>query len=519
MAKRQKRQSGLFDDVPLFDPSRVEVAPKDAAPTPAVQSAPATQTGKGIIGGKGGELSANGSREQPLTVGQLSAGISEILETCLSRVWVVGEVSGLKRAGSGHLYFDLKDGEAVISCVMWRSDAGRLRLELEDGLEVVASGRVGYYPRSGRLQLYVTALELRGAGLLELRFRQMKERLEKEGLFGADRKRRLPQFPMTIGIVTSGTGAALRDILHVLGRRWPAVRVVVAPVRVQGEGAKEEISAAIRAFDRHLRDEVEVLIIGRGGGSLEDLWAFNEECVARAIASCAIPVVSAVGHETDFSISDFVADVRAATPSAAAEMVVPDRHEYARKTGADASRLERAIDRRLQELRNRLERVAEHRFFRYPQEIAGRWGMRLDEFHQRLTAAAGGRLAIDRERVGELERRLLNRRPSRQLALRMTALERAAGRHAALGERLLERAGSRVDRLADRLGALSPLAVLGRGYSITLHGATGRAVRRASDVEAGVEVKTLLGGGDSIRSKVTGSKRGDEEINGEGKKG
>ena len=456
--------------------------------------------------------SVNGSREQPLTVSELSQGIADVLETCLSRIWVVGEVSGLKRAASGHLYFDLKDGGALISCVMWRGDASRLRMDVEDGLEVMAQARVGYYARSGRLQLYVSQLELRGAGLLELKFRQMKERLEREGLFAAERKKELPRFPSTVGVVTSETGAAIRDILHVLKRRWPAVRVILAPVRVQGEGAREEIARAVRAFDRHMAEVVEVLIVGRGGGSLEDLWAFNEECVARAVAECRIPVVSAVGHETDFSICDFVADVRAPTPSAAAEIVVPDRREYDRKIGADAGRLERGVERVLEAARNRLHRLADHRFFRYPEEIAGQWGMRIDDLQQRLRQAAGGRLSAERERLGGLERRLINQRPSRQLAVRMASLERLAGRHGALGGRLVERAGARVERLADRLAALSPLAVLGRGYSITLHGVTGRAVRRAADVEAGVELETLLGGGDRVKSVVSRAASGSDDI-------
>ncbi|MHB8835605.1 MAG: exodeoxyribonuclease VII large subunit, partial [Candidatus Methylomirabilia bacterium] len=257
------------------------------------------------------------------TVSELNRAAGELLEEAFPRIWVEGEISNWKLYGSGHAYFSLKDDGGQIAAVLFRAAAKNFRFEPRDGLAVLAAGRVSLYGQRGQYQLIVDELEPRGKGALQLAFEQLKEKLQKEGLFDAQRKRPLPTLPRTVGVVTSPTGAVIRDIITVLGRRFANVRVLLNPVRVQGEGAGAEIAAAITELA--LRGDVDVLIVGRGGGSMEDLWAFNEESVARAIAASTVPVISAVGHETDFTIADFVADLRAPTPSAAAELVVQSK--------------------------------------------------------------------------------------------------------------------------------------------------------------------------------------------------
>ncbi|MGB3088302.1 MAG: exodeoxyribonuclease VII large subunit, partial [Phycisphaerae bacterium] len=286
----------------------------------------------------GGPL-AGSSAEGPETVWQLTRRVQAALEDGFPQVWVVGEISNFKRHTSGHVFFTLKDERASLRCVLWRSTAARIRRELKDGLEVEAKGHISVFEKAGNYQLYVSSVKPRGTGPLEVAFRKLKEKLAAEGLFALERKRPLPRFPRRIGVVTSPTGAVVRDIIHVLGRRWPAAEILLAPARVQGEGAAEEIVRGIRNLNRV--GGVDVMIVGRGGGSLEDLWPFNEEAVARAIFASGVPVVSAVGHETDFSISDFVADVRAPTPSAAAELVAPDRREVLAGLETTARRMAR----------------------------------------------------------------------------------------------------------------------------------------------------------------------------------
>ena len=445
---------------------------------------------------------ANGTPERPLTVSQLAQGLDDVLKMCLADVWVVGQVSNFSRAASGHLYFDLKDAEAQVRCVMWRPEAARLRAAIEEGLEVLARGRMGFFGRGGRCQLYVSHLEPRGLGALEIKFRQLKERLEKEGLFAPERKKALPKFPATIGLVTSPVGAAIRDILKILSRRWPASRVLIYGVRVQGAGAAEEIAEAVGAFDKFLYGQVDVLIVGRGGGSVEDLWAFNEECVARAVAACRIPVVSAVGHETDFSISDFVADVRAATPSAAAEMVVPDRREVLRRVATEARRLQHGIRHTLSDARHRWLLAAQERCFKYPDELVTERAQVLDDLAAQLERLAAAAVDERRTQVHELLRRLVAVRPTARLAAQRGRLGIAAARFNSAGRSLAARSRATVEQFAQRLGALGPLAVLDRGYSITLSAATGRAVRAAGQVAEGELLETIVASRERIPSRV-----------------
>lgn len=393
-----------------------------------------------------------------LTVSEVTRLVRELLEGSFPSLWVAGEVSNLRVPASGHVYFTLKDEGAQLRCVMFRDSAKELSFRLEDGLAVVAGGRLSVYERRGDYQLIVKELEPAGRGALALAFEQLKERLEAEGLFAPERKRPIPAFPRVIGVVTSATGAAIRDILNVLSRRAAGLTVYLYPAKVQGEGAAEEIAAAVRAFSDGIvavhpgetaprAVEPEVLIVGRGGGSIEDLWAFNEEIVARAIAASRIPVISAVGHEIDFTIADFVADLRAPTPSAAAELVVAEREALLERVGMLGKRLDRAADVLLEGLAGRVGTAASSwAFERFPESLL--------QLEQRLDDAGA---ALDR------------------------ALEDAvcAAEHA-------------VERLAGRLLALSPLAVLSRGYAV---------VRRLPGMET-VRDAAVLAPGDGVSVRV-----------------
>ena len=308
----------------------------------------------------GGSMPAHpGGTRRIWTVSELNRAAGELLEEAFPRVWVEGEISNWKVYGSGHAYFSLKDDGGQISAVLFRATAKNFRFEPRDGLAALAAGRVSLYGQRGQYQLIVDELEPRGKGALQLAFEQLKEKLQKEGLFDAARKRPLPVLPRTVGVVTSPTGAVIRDIITVLGRRFANVRVLLNPVRVQGEGAGAEIAAAIAELAG--RGDVDVLIVGRGGGSMEDLWAFNEEVVARAIAACPVPVISAVGHETDFTIADFVADLRAPTPSAAAELVVQSKDALEARVTTLKRQMRAACGARFQSARHRLDSLAVHR--------------------------------------------------------------------------------------------------------------------------------------------------------------
>ncbi len=306
-----------------------------------------------------------------------------MLENSFPSVIVEGEISNFKRhMPSGHLYFTLKDEEAQVRCVMWRSDAARVRFDVADGMKVIVKGRVSLYEPRGDFQLYAVSLVPAGQGALQLAFEQMKKKLEEEGLFSEEHKKPLPRFPSRIGIVTSLEGAAVRDIISVIGRRFPAVELLIFPVKVQGDGAAEEVAAAIRDINK--MSDLDVLIVGRGGGSLEDLWAFNEEIVARAIYASKIPVVSAVGHQVDFTISDFVADVRAATPSAAAELVVPDRMEVTAGIASAMRVIRRAVGQNIDRLELELEKLSHHYALRQPLSLVDQKSQMVDELARRM---------------------------------------------------------------------------------------------------------------------------------------
>ena len=481
--------------------------------------------------GGGNEPSDGGEGGGPLTVSVLLARIKGALADAFPRsLSVVGEISDFKRHTSGHLYFRLKDEGAAIDAVMFRGSAGKLKFEPTDGLEVVATGRVDVYEVRGQLQLYVTRMTPRGEGALELALRQLREKLEGEGLFDLARKKPLPRFPRAIGVVTSPTGAAIRDIRRTLLRRWPGVRVYLFPTLVQGEGAAEQIAEAVALLDAEAeRLEIDTLLVGRGGGSLEDLWAFNEEIVARAIFAARTPIISGVGHEVDVTISDLVADVRAATPTAAAELAVPDAREVRQGLADLSARIGRAIQEDVTAARAALTGLLRSAVFRDPTVRIRTQTQRIDELSHRMHSAA-------REQVHRGLRRV----------------EPAAGRLATLHPaRLAERAGAKVDRLlADlrwalggctkrggdalarlekclagahplprvrlarqrigaarrQLDALSYRGVLKRGFSVT-RGPDGAILRSSAPVTGGDRIETELADGRfrSIVDRATAS--------------
>lgn len=389
------------------------------------------------------------SDQSTLTVSQLTAQIKGLVEESFPSVWVAGEVSNFSRPQSGHCYFTLKDDQAQIRAVMWRGTATKMRFNMNDGLELVCHGRLDVYAPRGSYQLVVDQAHPKGVGALELALRQLREKLEREGLFNDDRKRPLPKFPRRIGFVTSPTGAAIRDFLEVLRRRWAGVEVIVIPTRVQGDGAAAEIAAGIKSANK-VKPPFDVLVVGRGGGSLEDLWAFNEEPVARAVAASRIPTVSAVGHEIDVSLCDLAADVRALTPSEAAERVVPAVDEVAGRLAHISDRVHGAIRRQISVGVQRLESLAARRPFIHPHALV--------EDRARL--------------VDELDARA-------RRAMYSIATE---GKH-------------RMTSFTGKLESLSPLAVLGRGYTVTQNARTGKVIRAATQLKVGQKIVTRLAEG------------------------
>lgn len=424
------------------------------------------------------------------SVSALTSAIRDTLEERFADVWVEGEVSNCRLWNSGILYLTLKDAEAQIKAVMFRLAVRRLNFAVEDGLHVLARGRVTVYGPKGDCQLVCEHLEPRGLGARQLALEQVKKRLAAEGLFDARRKRPLPVLPRKIGVVTSLDGAAIRDIIKVLRHRYANAHVVVRPARVQGEGAAEDVAEGLEAIARV--PGVDVVIVGRGGGSLEDLWAFNEEVVARAIAACPVPVISAVGHEVDWTIADLVADVRAATPSNAAELVVARKDEFAARIERLASRLATAVRLGLDRRRALVHALESRRgLATVPVRLALR-GRRVAELAAALHDAARQAVAARARRLDALDRRLEAHDPRRRLAAFRTRLVAAATRLGAAASRHRTGARSRLAALAGRLDALSPLGVLARGYALCW-AADGRTLlREASPDLAGTRVRVRL---------------------------
>ncbi len=445
--------------------------------------------------------SAEPAPEEPrvLTVSELTRAVRSTLEEQIGVVWVEGEVSNYRKQPSGHQYFTLKDAQSQLACV-WFARAG-LRLKqvaLADGMQVQVRGALTVYEARGQYQLNVQLVQAGGAGLLQAKFEALKRKLEAEGLFDAARKRALPKFPAAIGLVTSPTGAAVRDILNILARRAPWVRVVIHPVRVQGEGAAEEIAAALAELNRLPEFglmPVDVILAGRGGGSAEDLWEFNEEIVARAIAASALPVVSAVGHEIDFTIADFVADLRAPTPSAAAELLVPDGAELRLGLARLRSQLQRGLAGVLVRERTRLAHLARSTSFQGPARQLRESAQRVDALADALHRQVTSELQEARHRVAGLAARLRQHRPDQVLSLRRQEIAAFSLRLQRCARQQWQRHQDHATRAARLLHAVSPQATMGRGYSITTNLA-GAVVRSVADVAPGSKIVTHLRDGE-----------------------
>jgi exodeoxyribonuclease VII large subunit len=441
-----------------------------------------------------------------LTVSELGERLRQVVEEKFPAVWVEGEISNFKRYPSGHAYFTLKDANAQLRAILFRARGRRLRFEPGDGHHVLAFGSLEVYAQRGDYSLVVELLEPRGVGALQVAFEQLKARLAEEGLFNAARKRSLPRFPHKIGIVTSPTGAAIRDMLRVIGRRFAGLHIVIAPASVQGDGAAEDIVHGIEALNG--LGDVDVIIVGRGGGSLEDLWAFNEEIVARALVASKAPVISAVGHEADFTIADFVADLRAPTPSAAAELVVKEKQAVVDGVADLGDRLRRAVHGRLERQRDRLEALARRRVLTDPARPLRDLERKVDDARARLVRAATAAMGRARHRTDLTTARLRAASPFTRLATGRHRLERLeAVMRGGIGRRLTA-SQHRLSATVGRLGSLSPLGVLARGYSLT-RTAEGHVVKSHREVAAGDAVHVLLGEG-SLNCRVERTKERDD---------
>jgi len=385
------------------------------------------------------------------SVSEITRDIRLLLEDSFNKVWIEGEVSNFVRHSSGHCYFSIKDSDSVLASVMFKHSAYKIKFKIEDGMSIVCLGKISVYNKRGQYQLYVEEIEPKGVGSLQLAFTQLKEKLHKEGLFDEARKLPIPYLPKKIGVVTSPTGAAIRDMTNVLERRFPNMHILLYPAKVQGDGAAEEIRDGIEAFNQ--KKDVDVIIVGRGGGSLEDLWVFNEEVVARAIFDSKIPIISAVGHEIDYTIADFVADLRAPTPSVAAEIVVAKKEDIVQDIEHLRDRLKQSLLARIDILKRHLDAIMQRHAFRQPHFLIEQYQQRLDEQARTLSQSLNHFLKIKEQQL-----------------------------HAVKG----------------RLNALSPVAILERGYSITTSVSTGKIVKAANQLKRGMRIKSRLAKGEVV---------------------
>ena len=439
-------------------------------------------------------------------VRELVSHVCEQVEQEYGDIWVEGEISNCRPAPSGHLYFTLKDAEAQLPVVLFRRQAMLLRFKPADGMHVLVRGRVSVYAQRGQLQLVGEAIEPVGAGSLQLAFEQLKEKLKAEGLFDAARKRPLPAFPRTVGIVTSPTGAVIRDFLNITGRRHAGLNVVLCAAAVQGEQAIGEIEIALTSLNAS--GLVDVIVVARGGGSAEDLAVFNSERVARAIVASGLPVVSAVGHETDFTIADFVADLRAPTPSAAAELITEAQHRVAERVANQTSRLERAARFQVLHARQRMDSFSIDRAERRISGTLHRLGQRLDDLAFRMESSVGGLIRRHQREVGDLSADVLHHEPRQMLARARERLGVSQTRIERSVERTIRRAAARTEALDARLRSLSPLAVLERGYALVVN-EEGAVVRSVAQVAKGDRLRTRVSDGEfgSTVDNVGESKR------------
>ncbi len=496
MAKPTKSQ---WDFGELFPPEQTSSSP---APVPAPPPEPVRKI---------------------LSVSELTSQVRRLIEQQVGTIWVTGEVTNLRAQSSGHMYFTLKDAGSQLSCVLFRGETVAHRDLLEDGQKLLLQGDVTVYEARGQYQLIVRAVELPGLGALQIAFEKLKQKLAAEGLFASERKRPLPCYPQRIGLVTSPTGAAIRDVLHVIRRRNPSLEIILVSCRVQGDGAAREIAAAIKLLNewhsavdsegrvprgldselgtRGARPSGALILITRGGGSLEDLWAFNEEIVARAIFESTLPVVSAVGHEIDFTISDFVADFRAATPSAAAEIITEGVYSSCEFVGEAANRIRQLLRQQLAAKAEDLEHLVSRLARVHPRRRFNEWVQRLDDLRGSLLRCAKQGARQQRVVVQNLSERLVRVRPAQLLKQHRELFEQEKSRlHEQIKHRLRERK-DRLDALQSRLRLLGPEQVLARGYSITMDAASGEILRDAAKIKRGQRLRTRLKRG-GISSKV-----------------
>lgn len=435
------------------------------------------------------------------TVSRLNFEVRDLLSAELPAIWIEGEISNVRRSGPGHVYFTLKDEECQVSCAMFRNRSRTLRFPLEDGLQVLARVKVDLYPTRGSFQLIVEHMEQSGEGALRRAFDALKARLSAEGLFDAAHKCALPALPKRIGVITSPTGAAVRDILSVLSRRFPAIPVIVYPVPVQGQGAGKKLASMVNVVDQ--RAECDVLVVSRGGGSLEDLWAFNEEVLARAIYHCSIPIVTGIGHEIDFTIADFVADQRAATPSAAAELITPDAHEWQQRFADLTDRLTHSLTgqmtRRRERLRWTLQRLVHPR--RRVQDMA----QRADEVRLRLTRAVKNQISDYTRDLSILNVRLSRHSPDAILKLHWGAFQALNRRLEFSIAQRLSKGRSQLHTLQRAFEAVGPQQTLERGYAIITREPSGEILRDASTINPGEPIKARLKSG-SLTAQVKTTK-------------
>jgi len=454
------------------------------------------------------------------TISQLTRRVKGLLEDDIGAVWIAGEISNWKVAASGHSYFTLKDAGSQIDAVMFKGSLNKLKFPPQNGLEVIAHGRVTVYEARGNYQIVLDDMQPKGMGALQMAFERLKKKLEAEGLFDQAHKKTLPLLPRRIGIVTSPTGAAIRDMINVLGRRFANVHVILYPAKVQGEGSAEEIVRGIRALDAY---GVDVMIVGRGGGSLEDLWAFNEEPVVRAVFAARTPIISAVGHEIDFTLCDFVADLRAPTPSAAAELVIQEQEALAQRIQLLRRRLAKALTQRVERARHRLHLAQGSYYFKRPDELVRQRRMQFDDLYMRLGDHLQGQVDDTRLRIARASRALQLLSPVVQLHRAQERLARLRHRLAAEGRRqpvalrerstqarrrlvvlapgIVARGRAEVAPLAGRLNALSPLAILSRGYALAWNEKDNTLVRSADALKPGDGLRIRFGEG-ALRATV-----------------
>ena len=444
-----------------------------------------------------GEMFPEEPPREVLTVSDLTTRVKRELEKRIGQIWVEGEITNLRRQSSGHMYFSLKDARTQLTCVLFRGVRGVQRELMEDGQKVVLQGDLTVYEARGQYQLIVRAVELQGVGALQIKFEKLKAKLQAEGLFDPDRKRALPRVTQRIGVVTSLSGAALQDVLHVICRRQPALQIVLTDSRVQGQGAEVEIAKGIERLNGWAeRESLDLILVTRGGGSLEDLWAFNEEALARAIAASAVPVVSAVGHEIDFTISDFTADYRAATPSAAAEIITAGAVALGDTLQTTRGRLERIVASHCSQQKERIGALA-HRLGRcHPRRRLQEQMQRVDELHDDLLRAAQTLWKHKERRWHELAERLLRVRPELAVARQRGQLTQLRARLQELPVQLVKHTSRRIKGLSDQLRLLGPENVLARGYSITQDANTGEVLRTSKTVKTGQKLRTRLADGE-----------------------